>query len=324
MSHWIIHLTSSFKWLIHTETKQLTVVMNKSLNHWLTWFIQTADSFPKQSKWLSLWTSLWIIDSLESFKWPIHSETKQVTVFMNESLNHWLTWVIQMADSFRNKASDCLYERVSESLTHLSHSNGRFIPKQSKWLSLWTSLWIIDSLDSFKWPIHSETKQVTVFMNKSLNHWLTWFIQMADSFWNKASDYLYERVSESLAHLIHSKGRFILKQSKWLSLWTSLWIIGSLDLFNSWFIQKQSKWLSYERVTESLARSMRSNSWFILKWSKWLSFWTSLWIIDSLDSFKQLIHLVMNHHCVFIVQQFCCCFMFSTLFVCEIKQKQTN
>ncbi len=25
--------------------------------------------------------------------------------------------------------------------------------------------------------IHLETKQVTVFMNESLNHWLKWFIQ---------------------------------------------------------------------------------------------------------------------------------------------------
>ncbi len=42
-------------------------------------------------------------------------KTKQV--FMNESLNHWLTRFVQMADSFRNESRDCLHERVSESLT---------------------------------------------------------------------------------------------------------------------------------------------------------------------------------------------------------------
>jgi len=157
----------------------------------------------------------------ESSIQPIHSETKQVTVFMNESLNHWLTWFIQTPDSFRNKASDCLYERVTESLTHLIHSNAWFIQKQSKWQSLWMSHWIIDSLNSIKRLIHSETKQVTVFMNESLNHWLTWFIQTPDSFRNKASDCLYEWVTESLTHLIQSNAWFIQKQSKWLSLWMS-------------------------------------------------------------------------------------------------------
>ncbi len=34
------------------------------------------------------------------------------------SLNHSLNWFIRKADSFRNKARDCLYEWVIESLTH--------------------------------------------------------------------------------------------------------------------------------------------------------------------------------------------------------------
>ncbi len=60
MNHWIIDSLDSFKRLIHSETKQVTVFMNESLNH----------------------------NSLDSFKRLIHSETKQVTVFMNESLTH--------------------------------------------------------------------------------------------------------------------------------------------------------------------------------------------------------------------------------------------
>ncbi len=148
---------------------------------------------------------------------------------MNESLNHWLTWFVQTADSFRNKASDFFYEWVIESLTHLVCSNRWFIQKQSKWLLLLMSHWIIGSLDSFKPLIHSETKQVTSFMNESLNHWLTWFIQTADSFRNKASHFLYEWVNESLAHLIRSNHWFIQKQSKSLPLWMSHWIIGSFD-----------------------------------------------------------------------------------------------
>ncbi len=137
----------------------------------------------------------------------IHSEMKQVAVFMNGSLNHWLKrfiqkgWFIQKwskclslwmdywiidsndsfktADSFRNEASGCLYEWIIESLTQMIHS---------------------------KRPIHSEMKQVAVFMNGSLNHWFKWFIQ---------------------------NGWFIQKWSKWLSLWIDHWIIDSNDSFKT-------------------------------------------------------------------------------------------
>ncbi len=223
----LTHSIRSNTW-IHSETSQVAVLMNESLNHWLTRFVQTGGFIQKRVKWRSLWTSHWIIDSLdsfiqkrvkgrslwmshwiidslESFKRLINSETSQVTVLMNESLNHWLTRFIQKADSFSNELSDRPYEWVTESLTHSIHSNGWLIQKRVKWLSLWTSHWIIDSLDSFKhvdsfrnessgdpyervteslthsirsntW-IHSETSQVAVLMNESLNHWLTRFIQ---------------------------------------------------------------------------------------------------------------------------------------------------
>ncbi len=116
---------------------------------------------------------------------------------------------IFLADSFRNESSDGPYERVTESLTHSIHSN----------------TWI-----------HSVTSQVTVLMNESLNHWLTWFVQTADSFSNESSDCPYERVTESFTHLIRSNGWFIQKRVKWLSLWTSHWIIDSIHS-NGWFIQ---------------------------------------------------------------------------------------
>ncbi len=119
--------------------------------------------------------SLWIIDSLDSLKQFILSETNQKSVFMNESLNHCLTRFTQTVHSFKNESNDCLYEWVSESLTHSIHSNSSFIQKRIKWLPLWMSLWIIDSLDSLKQFILSETNQITVFMNESLNHWLDSF-----------------------------------------------------------------------------------------------------------------------------------------------------
>ncbi len=114
--------------------------------------------------------SHWIIGSLNSIKRLIHSVMKLATVFMNESLNHWFTQFNQTPDSFSNEASDCLYEWVTESLAHLIHSKSWFFQKWRKWLSLWMSYWIIDS-------VRSETKLATVFMNQSLNHQKCGFIQ---------------------------------------------------------------------------------------------------------------------------------------------------
>ncbi len=126
----------------------------------------------------------WIIDSLDSFKRLIHSET----VFMNESLNHWLTRFIQTADSFSN----CLYEWVTESLTHSIHSNGWFIQK----LSLWMSHWIIDSLDSFKYvdsfrnktPLYVTQRHTTVLL------WL-WLQLLSSAKLSKNSQYFVKSKS---------------------------------------------------------------------------------------------------------------------------------
>ncbi len=60
--------------------KKVTVFMNKSLNHSLTHFVQTADSFRNEAS-----------ESNQSLKPQICSEIKHTTVFMNGSLNHSLT-----------------------------------------------------------------------------------------------------------------------------------------------------------------------------------------------------------------------------------------
>ncbi len=154
-----------------------------------------------------------------------------MAVLINRPLNHWLTRFIQTADSFRNESIGCPYEWATESLTHSIHSNGWFIQKRVNWLSLWMGHWIIDSLDSFKRLIHSETSQLAVLINRPLNHWLTRFIQTADSFRNESIVCPYEWATESLTHLIHSNGWFIQKRVNWLSLWMGHWIIDSLDSF---------------------------------------------------------------------------------------------
>ncbi len=145
--------------------------------------------------------SHWIINSLNSFKLLIHSETKLKWLFTNELLNHWLTQFVQTADSFRNKAEMTLHE------------------------------WVTESLNSFKLLIHSETKLKWLFTNESLNHWLTQFVQTADSFRNKAEMTLHEWVTESLTHSIRSNCWFIQKQSWNDSSRMSHWITDSLNSF---------------------------------------------------------------------------------------------
>jgi len=156
LNHWLtrfVQTADSFK-----KIKQVAVFINESLNHWLTRFVRTADSFLKWSKWLFLWTCHWIIDSLDSVEQLIH---------------------------FENEASGCFYEWVTESLTDSIRSNS----------------WFISKMD-----------QVSVFMNKSLNHWLTWFCSNS---WfilkNEARGYFYEWVTESLTHSICSNSWFISK-----------------------------------------------------------------------------------------------------------------
>ncbi len=46
---------------------------------------------------------------------------------------------------------------------------------------------IIHSISSLKWLIHSKTKQVTVFMKRSLNYQLTQFVKNEDSFIKETS-----------------------------------------------------------------------------------------------------------------------------------------
>ncbi len=175
---------------------QLTVLIRESFNHTFDWFIQT----------------------------------KQATVFMNESLNHWLAWFVQWGPhlirqwlvtghiyaAFKNQSDGklTLDSDIPSCLPTLKCVLWRqhfpvFGHNRDKQLSLWRSHWIIGSLDSFKRLICSETKQATVLMKESLNHWLTRFIQTAHLFRNEASDCSYEGVTESLAHSIHSNGSFV-------------------------------------------------------------------------------------------------------------------
>ncbi len=131
------------------------------------------------------------------------SRWRQVTVFMNKSLTHWLNWFkqntdsltiqtksvfiieslspsldwyVQNSDSFKNETSDGLYGCNIDSFTHLIRSNHWFIQDSNKRLSIWLSHWITPSTDMFKTVIHSWIKQVTVFMGATLNYSLYRFI----------------------------------------------------------------------------------------------------------------------------------------------------
>ncbi len=57
----------------------------------------------------------------ESFIQLIHSETSQVTVFMNGLLNHWLTRFIQKHDSISNKTPLCVTRRLNSSAVALKN-----------------------------------------------------------------------------------------------------------------------------------------------------------------------------------------------------------
>ncbi len=144
--------------------------MSDSLNHWVNWFVQTHWIIQEQNNWLSLWLNHWIIELTDSFKhteslrnettdclyeWFTeslsqlirsntlnHSGTKQLIVFMIESLNHWVNWFVQ---------------------TH------RIIQERNNWLSLWVIHWIIELTDSFK---HTES-----FRNKTTDCLYEWFTE---------------------------------------------------------------------------------------------------------------------------------------------------
>ncbi len=75
-----------------------------------------------------------------------------------------------------------------------------------------------------------------------------------------------------------------------------------LYIKKKWYSQYKTKSASrwqqitvFIRVIQSFIQSIRSNGWFIQKLSKWLSSWMAHWIIDSLDSFKNVDSL-MKHH----------------------------
>ncbi len=145
------------------------------------------------------WVTERLIQLICSLNWFIQKWSKWLHLWMS----HWLTQFVQK-HRFIQKRSDWIYEWVIESLTHSIRSNAWFIQKQSKLPSWWMSHWIIDSLNLFKWLIYSEPKPVTLFMNVSLNHWLTQFVQKC-RFIQKKNDCSYKWLTESLTHSIRSK-----------------------------------------------------------------------------------------------------------------------
>ncbi len=134
------------------------------MNHSLKRFLQNSWFIYKWSKWL----------------------------YLNKSLNHSLKRFFKTADSFTNEANDCVFEEIIESFTQTILQNSWFIYKWSEWLCFWIIHWIIHSNDSSKQLIHLQMKQMTVFLNKSLNHSLKRFFKTADSFTNEANDCVFE------------------------------------------------------------------------------------------------------------------------------------
>ncbi len=152
-------------------------------------------------------------------------------------MNHSLKRFFKITDSFTNEASDCVFEEIIESFTQTILQNSWFIYKWSKWLCFWINHWIIHSNDSSKQLIHLQMKQVTVFLNKSLNHSLKRFFKITDSFTNEASDCVFEEIIESFTQTILQNSWFIYKWSKWLCFWINHWIIHSNDLFKKRFLK---------------------------------------------------------------------------------------
>ncbi len=134
VNHWIIYSTNSFKHLIHSETKHLTVLMSESLNHLFNRFNQTSDSFRNKAfDCVNEWITESFI-STNSFKHLIHSETKHLTV------NEWITESFISTDSIKHlihSGTKHLTALMSESLNHFDQpiqSNIWFIQEQSIWL----------------------------------------------------------------------------------------------------------------------------------------------------------------------------------------------
>ncbi len=217
---WITDSLDSFKRVIHSESRQVTVVMNGLLNHWLTQFVQNDWFIQKPGKWLLVMNVLLITNSLDSFKtddsfqkpamtvvmngllnhWltrvvqtMIHSETSKWTVVMNGLLNHWLTRFVQTDDSSETRQVTVVMNGL------LNHWLTRFVQTDDSFRNQGSDCCYerftesLTSLDACKLLIQWESRQVTVVMNVLLNHWLTRFVQTTDSFRNQASDCCYER-----------------------------------------------------------------------------------------------------------------------------------
>ncbi len=155
--------------------KLATLFMNQSLNHRLSQFNQTPDSFSNEAS-DSLYESVhWIIGSLNSIKLLIRS-------VMKLRLSLWIShWIIKNMDSFSNEASDCLYESVTESSAlQFNQTPDSFGNEASD--CLYESVTDHQLSQSIKLLIHSVMKLATVFMNPVTESSKTW-----DSFSNNTA-----------------------------------------------------------------------------------------------------------------------------------------
>lgn len=85
--------------------------------------------------WLSIWASHWITHSINLFKTLIRLGTKQITVYMSQSVNYLLNQFIENTDSFNN-------QKVTVSS---NHSFNWFVTSQGH---IYLKQWFIQELNS--------------------------------------------------------------------------------------------------------------------------------------------------------------------------------
>ncbi len=120
VNHWIIHSTNLLKTLIDLRTKQMTLIhrfiqmihsrtLIDSRSLWVNhWIIHSTNLFKtsRSETTDSFWVTYWLIHKIICSETRIDSGTKQLTVFMSESLNHSFNRFVQNTDGFQNKTDD--------------------------------------------------------------------------------------------------------------------------------------------------------------------------------------------------------------------------
>ncbi len=104
MSHWIMSSNDSFRRLIHSRMKQVPVLMNRPLNHWLRWFKIMNKSW---NNCCVLLKHVWLLCCdlcLELFsltKWSKNSQRWQYILSINSNSN------IELKRSYINHSFKC-------------------------------------------------------------------------------------------------------------------------------------------------------------------------------------------------------------------------